>query len=86
MEDGLENVFFLHFSLVSMQFVVHTGGYTVIQVKQRRDIDNSGVKLTLFCMFGYGPEAEKPRLSSEHCIRRRRHREVSACQFASFLL
>ena len=40
----------------------------------------------ILSLFSYGPEAKKPRLSSEHCIQRRRHREASACQFASFLL
>ena len=45
LENVLEDVFFLHFSLVSIQFhiiimisVVHTAGYAVIQVKHRRDL------------------------------------------------
>ena len=43
------DVLFLHFSLVSIQFdmiaVVHSGGYAVIQVKHRRDIN---LKLIVF--------------------------------------
>ncbi|XP_068718885.1 uncharacterized protein [Montipora capricornis] len=43
-ENGLENIIFLHFSfffsffLHIMTAVVHTGGYAVIQVKHRRGI------------------------------------------------
>ena len=50
-ENGLENVLFLHFSLVSIHFVVHTGGYAVIQVKHQRDIN---LKLCFFNLLGAG--------------------------------
>ena len=48
-KNGLQNVFFVHFSLVSIQFdmiaVVHAGGYAVIQVKHWRDIN---LKLSVY--------------------------------------
>ena len=53
MENSLENILFLHFLLVLVQFdtdifmiaVVHTGGYAVIQVKHQRDIN---LKLSVY--------------------------------------
>ena len=54
----------------------------LIGEKPKRDLKDDAIP----SLFSYGPEAKKPRSSSEHRLQRRRHREVSVCQFASLLL